>query len=58
MARERETLRACSATGELWVDEHSATVEGVRVLRDVGHLDVVFVLAQLLSDLWVYVILG
>ena len=47
-----------SAAGEFGVGENTATVKGVRVLRNVSHMEVVLRLAQLLSDLWIDVVLG
>ena len=46
-----------SATGEFRVGEDATAVEGVRVLRNVRHLDVVLGFAQLLGNLGVNVVL-
>jgi len=47
-----------SATGELRVRENTSAIECVRILRDVGHSEVVLGLAKLIGDLWVNVVLS
>ena len=42
-----------STAREFWVDEHSASVQSVRVFGNVGDSDVVLLGAEHLGDLWV-----